>query len=399
MNLSKQLFASVLVMLAVGALSACGGSENKGTNDDSAADSSSLDGGNSNNSSDVVTKTIDATAGGRGVAADDPANKYTYFNLATGEVVELTDVEAEFSTNWDIAFKRTNTKLNGGVSGAGSVSGAIADAQEDYYNAEGEPNDSVFLNATSDLELASLEAITNVSGLDFATDRYVPAIIGGYGEKSMWSYDRTTHTVSVVSDQWWLVKSSSGDSYAKLHATDLTKTDSSRDITLEYFFQASGESAFSTTPSTHTFNIPLDGGGICYDFDAAVEDDCTSADWDIKVEYANRTYNIWTNGGVFGDGDGAATGPVEGSKVSDYVSGTLTSSDSNYSAHYSSDGIGGVFIDNGWYEYSLQGEHKLWPNYRVYAIDTGSAQYALQILSFYNKAGTSGWITLRYKEM
>ena len=235
-----------------------------------------------------------------------------------------------------------------------------------------------------------------VSALGFESDRNIAAIIGGYGNDSMWSYDSTTHMVSAVPEQWYVVRSAGGDSYAKLHAISIDKN-TTRDITLELFVQGVGESSFSSTALTPTFNIPLDGGSICYDFDTDTELACTEAAWDIKVEYANRSYNIWTNGGVSGDGDGAVIGPVD--DINEYVSGTLTRSGSDYTAHYASDSAGGVFIDSGWYAYSLEGNHKLWPNYRVFAIKDGDSEYALQILSFYDEANTSGMIKFRYKAL
>ena len=386
--LTRRVVSSSLAMFAVGMLSACGGGD---------ASSNAPGPKTPENPGAATTKQLDATAGGRGVSVDDPANKFTYFNLSMGEVVELTDDEAETSTDWHIAFKRAQIKLNGGVSGPGSVSGAIADAQEDYYDAEGEPNNSVFLNATADLELISLEAVTDVSELDFASDRHIAAIIGDFGDDSLWLYNPITHVVTADPDQWWLVRSSTGDSYAKFHATNLVKTDTAREITLEMFVQGVGESNFSGTAITPMLNIPLDGGSACYDFDAATEVDCSSNNWDVEIEYSNRSYNVWTNGGVSGDGQGAAFGPVETADIDDYVSGTVNGSGHNFSAHYISDSVGGLFNDDSWYAYSLQGNHKLWPNYRVYAIDTGSAQYVLQVLSFYNETGTSGWITIRYK--
>lgn len=393
MKATKQQFiAPVLIALTVGVLAGCGGG---GDNNDPEPKNSSL------NPEGVTTKQIDATAGGRGAAADDPANKYTYFNLATGAVVELTDAEADASSDWHIAFKRTATKLNGGVSGPGSVTGALADAQEDFYNADGAPNTSVFLNASADTELAALEAVTDISALSFGSDRHIAAITGDGGSDGWWSYNPTIHAVEAAPDNWWLVKSAAGDSYAKFHVTDIVQA--SRDITLELFIQGTGDSAFSTTAVSYTAAIGAGGGSKCYDIDNTVEVDCTTAtdSWDLKVEVSSdgRAWNIWSNGGVSGDGDGAAFGPVATADIADYVSGTVTGSGTDFSAHYSSDSAGGLFADNSWYAYSLEGNHKLWPNYLVYAIDTGSAQYVLQILSFYDEAGTSGMLKIRYKAL
>jgi len=70
---------------------------------------------NSNSASNsAVAVLIDATAGGLGTNISDPANKYTYFNLDSGQIGTLSAAEASISSAWEIAFKRTSIKLNGG---------------------------------------------------------------------------------------------------------------------------------------------------------------------------------------------------------------------------------------------------------------------------------------------
>ncbi len=394
----KKIFKPAVIALGVSMLMACGsggggGNDNGHGHGPGPVDEADVGGGDT---SGIMTVRLNATAGGLGAAPGDPENKFTYFSLKTGKVIDISDEDSKSSTDWDIAFKRTNIKLNGGVSGPGDVQGAVADSQDEYYDDSGDANTSVFLNATAANELASIQAVSAVSDLDFESDRNIAAIVGGYGDQSMWSYDPLTHKVSAVPERWFVVRSAGGDSYAKLHATNLVRT-ATRDITLELFVQGVGESAFSATALTPTFSLPLAGGAVCYDFDTNTNLDCSDHNWDIKVEYADRMYNVWTNGGVSGAGEGAALGPV--SDIDSYVSGTLLSSGRDYSAMYRKDSVGGVFVDNSWYEYGLQGAHKLWPNYRVYAIKDSDHEYALQILSFYDEAGTSGMISFRYKPL
>lgn len=64
---------------------------------------------------------VDASAGGL-----DAADKYpwVYVALASGGAVQLTDLEALESTDWDLAFKRSVVRTNGGDSGPGE-GGAI----------------------------------------------------------------------------------------------------------------------------------------------------------------------------------------------------------------------------------------------------------------------------------
>lgn len=375
----------VLISLALGALSGCGD------------DSNTPDANNDLLPNTTGSVQIDATAGGFGTDPNDPANKYTYFNLDSGQVIELSDSEAAASENWHIAFKRTNIKLNGGVSGPASIKGAVADAQDDFYDGNGNPDSSVFLNATAASERAAFDGVVGTDGLSFEEDRNIPYIRGDGSSEGWWLYSGPPdHTVSANPDQWWLIKSAAANSYAKFHVTDIVQA--SRDITLNLFIQGAADSAFSDTKTTWTAAIGDAGGSKCFDIDAAAEVDCTTAaaDWDIKVEVAGQAWNIWINGGVSGDGSGGAFGPFDTVGVGGYVSGTTSPDGTDISRMYRQDSKGGIFKDNTWYAYGLQGNSKLWPNYRVYAIDTGTAQYKMQILGYYNAAGTSGYITLRY---
>ncbi len=339
---------------------------------------------------------LDATAGGFGAQPDHPANKFTYFNLDSGQVVELTDGEAQDSTGWHIAFKRTKIKLNGGTSGPGEVTGALGDGQEDFYLEDGSPNESVFTRATAESELAAFMDVTSSTGLEFLEDGMEPAITGDGSSDGWWLYDPQSHAITANSEAWWLVRSAMGDSYAKMRVTDIEQT--SRAITLEMFVQGRDESEFSTTPITWIAAIGAQGGSKCYDFDNAGQVDCSGlgqGSWDIMVEITGRDWNIWTNGTVKGFGKGKAFGKIEHADIGNYASGTTTSDGEDISTRYRADSSG-LFQTHTWYAYDLKGNKKLWPNYRVYAIDTGAAKYKVQIINYYNAGGISGHITMRY---
>jgi len=395
MNNRNKILVPTSMVLALGVLSGC---------DPGGDNVSSIDPvvrGSSASPATVIEKQVDATAGGRGAAPGDAVNKYTYFDLDNGEVVNLTDVQAKTNLEWDVAFKRTNFKLNGGVSGEGTVEGSVADAQDEFYDAAGDPVNSVFINASAGSELESFNAISDFSDLSFEKDRNIPYIKGDGSSAGWWLYSgEPSYAVSANADKWWLVKSAAAkndvNSYAKFHVTDIVQA--SRDITLELFIQGVSDDVFPTTPTTWTANIGAAGGSKCYDIDAAAEVACSTSatDWDIKVEVVGQKWNIWTNGGVSGSGTGAAFGPFDSTEEVDYVSGTVNSAGTSLSRMYGRDSAGGVFKDNSWYAYNLQENNKLWPNYRVYAIDTGTAKFKFQVLSFYDDAGASGWIKFRY---
>ena len=72
----------------------------------------------------VRTAEIDATAGGYDKYQDNP---FVYVDLINNKKVEINDVQAQTSKDWDIAFKRWQIKINSGDSGPGGVTAASVD--------------------------------------------------------------------------------------------------------------------------------------------------------------------------------------------------------------------------------------------------------------------------------
>jgi len=65
-----------------------------------------------------ITLRVDASAGGFMNAANNP---YIYLSLVESARVNVTDLEAFESSDWDIALKRDNLRANSGDSGPGQV--------------------------------------------------------------------------------------------------------------------------------------------------------------------------------------------------------------------------------------------------------------------------------------
>ena len=115
---------------------------------------------------------VDATAGG---AFSTEPHDFTYFSFEDQAVVALTDAEAAESSEWDIAFKRNEIRLNGGISGPGNVRGSDLNSAEEVVAEE------------------AFDAITptDIPGSDaFSADG--PAYVLG----EWYNYDSTTHFLS-----------------------------------------------------------------------------------------------------------------------------------------------------------------------------------------------------------
>lgn len=87
-----------------------------------------VSGGGVSNTADGAgwASSVDATAGG---IVEAPNNPWIYLRFTSEglEKVELDDLQALDSTDWDIAAKRFGVRLNGGVSGPSTVSAAAVE--------------------------------------------------------------------------------------------------------------------------------------------------------------------------------------------------------------------------------------------------------------------------------
>lgn len=411
MKVFKTIFPLILVVvLSFGLMGGCGGGGG-GSNGGGGGGNGGGDGGDGGDggggSNETISLLIDATAGGVSAGPEDPANKYTYLDLSAGEVVDLTDAQAQDSTNWDIGFKRSTVILNGGVSGPGSVSGFFTGNNSEAYDANGDAIFDWFASATADSELEDFEIITssdvpldgegNPDASVFTSDVPSLVIVGDGTAEGWWLYDFTTHTVSANPDNWWIVKSDTGEAYIKFHVTDITygATEQIFYITVESVIQNAGETSF-TTPHTGTFEIPEGGGSVYFDYETLAPV-TSSAGWDLRVGYdpATRLFSMYTNGGLSGPGAGGAF-PI-GNEPDAFTNGA----DPSQIPFYFTDSAGGIFIDSIWYAYNLTGnDHQIWPNYRVYLIQSEGEIYKLQIQSYYHPQTTqSGWYTVIFEKV
>lgn len=71
--------------------------------------------------------------------------------------------------------------------------------------------------------------------------------------------------------------------------------------------------------------------------------------------------------------------------------------DSILTDEYLMDGKGGLFNNLKWYLYSLE-NHIVWPFFDIYSIKTEHGSYYIQIVEYYDHAGTAGMIGLNVKK-
>jgi len=384
--LTKEMGKWLITSVALAGLTACGGDSDSSLED----------------VTDVVdtgtTDTTDQVVDSQGVTSlKVNAASYTdwvFVSLTEGKVLELTAEEAETSTDWQLALRRTAIKVNGGDSGSGNVSVALADAQDDFYNGDGSANASVFMNADADIEEAALLVAYDTSTLSYVQDSNEPALTDWY------VYDFMTHQISADTSVGYLIRHADGATYSKLFIDAASYTG----MTVRYETQAAGTSQFAGDEETFSVEFGEDETLVCLDFDTVQSMDCAADGWELQyeVDLSARAINLWTNGGVFGTGNGAVFGAIDAEALAGYTSATVINT-ANIASHYSQDSSTGLFAEQSWYAYNLGGNHKLWPNFRTYVVNTdssteGSTQFALQVSNYYSLED-SGSPELRFIEL
>src|SRR5690606_28916168 len=289
--MNKQKLAEILSLSALTlALAACGGGSSSSDREETPPPATG--GGGGGDQSQVRSAVLDASS----------QTAYTYFNLTSGQKVALTDEQAATSTDWHIAFRRTNIKLNGGDSGPGKVSGALLVPQDDFYDENGAYIANVFLNATADSELEHLAG--SLSPAETLVQDKVSSVLEIPGELQNGVYDfgwylyaMSNHQISENDQTAWLLRSGEGDSYARFRATSVSfSSDTGLAATFSFDVQPAGTSQFTGTAEFST--TVATGNEACFDFDTNQTVDCAGTRWDLKLGVAGRSFYLRTNSGV-----------------------------------------------------------------------------------------------------
>ncbi len=312
---------------------------------------------------------IDATAGG--AFATEP-HDFTYFSFARQDVVALTAAEAAQSTEWHIAFKRSEIRLNGGISGPGSVAGFDLMEAEDIVVEE------------------TFDAITaaDIPGSDaFIADGPAYAI----GE--WYSYHAASHRMEASGNVYEL-RLADGQ-FAKFVVDAIegaSRTDAGR-ITFRWVV---ADGIDLTGPTRSAIVDVSEGAEVYFNLSSgepvAPADPATSPNWDLHFS----GYIIRLNGGISGPGQGGAFPAYQTDQTFEDIIEAM-------GFGYFADKSGSAFSsDTGeWYSYDST-THVLATRNHVYVIDTGEGLYKMQLLSYYREVAGSpvaGFITFRWRPL
>lgn len=316
------------------------------------------------------------------------ARTYAYFDLDTLSLVELTQEQAATDTTWDIAFKGTGVYLNVNDSDT-PVSLYFTGNNSEFFDDEGSAIVDSFINATADSELADFTAVTSA---DIPADEaFITDATNGILE-GFYNYDSSTHQVTAAAENYFIVNSDS--TITKFSVADLTQAGyGMSNVTISFANQLSGATVFDTTTTELSIDAAMECASedtIYIDFDVSALVTSTDA-WDIKIPClednsgASFTLTLADDATARQDFSNAYDGiPVESIAYYGFTTDQYTVL---------------AFKENPWYQYSLEGNHKIWSQYGVYLVKNANGVFKLQITSYYDADGNSGNYSFRVEAL
>ncbi|MAS25335.1 MAG: hypothetical protein CMI03_06845 [Oceanospirillaceae bacterium] len=168
----------------------------------------------------------------------DASSDWVYFDLISGSTVAEPSAD-----NWQLGFSRYSVKTNSGISGDSAAGSFFAQQPAGFYDAEGTAIISAF--SDGDVIAAAEAALTDTSGwaewgsrtawaTDAAYSSLNPDYQGAYPgllEYGFYSYDPTgavagtAHMLVAAPENGVMLRSGSGNSYARMHLSSLQYAD------------------------------------------------------------------------------------------------------------------------------------------------------------------------------
>lgn len=308
--------------------------------------------------------------------ATNPA-LFTYMTFADGGS-EVAVSDPASSTDWDLAFRRFSGKLNGGVAGPGGVAGANLLSNASATDTE------VTALTLADAD-AAWDAVTaaDIAGATFVEDGIIA------DESGPWfRFDPISQNLVANSGAAWKVREGDGG-FAVFRISELVMNGQTpQSVTVEYRRQ---DAAGGTMGDAETIDVNLSMGPAFVDLSTGTVAAPAGCGWDFSITFFEFAFNEACDAGTFpldaaedfNAVADAGDAPTYGAFLS-VVSGAFPST---------VDDAGGVF----WY--NIEGNNRLWPTFNVFLVRSGSAIYKVQVTSYYNSSGESGFPTVRFEQL
>lgn len=277
------------------------------------------------------------------------------------------------SSDWDVAFRRYEIRMNGGVSGTKGVTGYA-------FNNNKTATDAQVLAFTVANTLAAFDAIREAdipADNQFVSDHLVEDNTG---------YASFAGAPSANGAAYWKVKTASG-AYVLLRATQIqyTQQGTLTSITIETRTQSG-----SGLGAPQAYTIPITGGSVSISLATGAAVTPNGCNWDLQVNAntfamtTNAACNVGTYPGPSSPTFAAATSANDAPQYALFLAG-LTGAVPN-----SIEDKGAPF------RYNLENTNRLHPAFNTYLVKSGTHVYKFQVINYYSAAGASGFPTIRY---
>lgn len=289
-----------------------------------------------------------------------------YFSFVTGTLVPKT-------SPWDIALRRYELRVNGGVTGTGGVTG---------YGVNNN-------RAATPAQVLAYTNLNTLAAFDSLRDAQIPA-------DSFFKADRLIPNANAFlnvgggaptanSAAFWKVRRADG-SFALVRVTAIAFLGRAlSSISFETRLQAGS----TLTPPT-AFTIAVGSTPLSINLGSGTAVTPSGCNWDILL--SPQVYEIGVN-------TACNVGTYPGSATPGFA-GTTSASDAPESAPYLSVLTGPIpnSIEDlgGPFRYDLNGDQRLSPSFNTFLIRNGARTYKMQVIGYYGTSGAGGFPTIRY---
>jgi len=303
------------------------------------------------------------------VAGGDTAGEsYQYFNLVTGEKINLTNEQASKSDFWTIAVKRSVICVNGGLAGPQDITGACIDPPVDVGREE-------FIKLTGEDWKRKFDAVKGFpKDVDLKPEGIEPAIFGWRVEKEgKWT---------APTAKGWKLRLADGESFAKMRVKEVG--DDGMTIIVQYAFQPAKDASLSENRTA------VIKPGEAFSFREGSSVNSESGAGDIK----HGGDKIYLNSSVSGSGKAGAIGSNKYGAMWKSIDSAADS------AAYFMDEFGSIFRNPKWYRYNIDGKHNIHPNGAVYGLRTKDGDFKVQVFDYFEAEGSDlGNMRIRYEKL
>ena len=299
---------------------------------------------------------------------------FTHFTLGDLETVSA-------GADWDLALRRYEVRVNGGVAGPRNVSAVLL-----VDHSADNPADILAMTPASMLtEFESIAEADIPPASAFATTLLAE-------DASGW-FRAGAGGLTANPARAWQLRLPSGE-HAVLRVAALTVSGGSAldQITFEYRMQGAGSALGELREVTVAASSPADPTRVSLFAGSAVPDQ--GCNWDLSV---NSDFTIALN-----DGFACATGsfPLEtGAPFETMTDASDAPAWAPFLAQISSPIAGTVSAEDSppfLYGIDPDNQHRLVPTFNIYLVATGDAVYKMQFMSYYDPfSGTAGNVSIR----